>query len=252
MRIRIVPSTSDGRHQLLTSYLINDRVSIDAGALAIGLSIEEQKQLRAIIITHAHLDHTISLPLFITDLFDELREPIALYATPSDFAAMREHLFNPRVWIPFEILRNQHTELLVHHPIHAGETFEVEGLRVTPVPVTHTVLTHAMLVEDEESAVLFTSDTSATEKIWQIANDCAKLRAVLIDLSFPSQLTELARISHHHSTTTLIEEMSKLRPDVTVYAIHLKTPYRERIIEEIAAIGDPRLVVAEVGREYEF
>lgn len=252
MRVRIVPSTRDGRHQLLTSYLVNDRVAIDAGALAVGLTIEEQLRLRAIIITHAHLDHTISLPLFITDLFDELREPIALYATSSDFAAIREHLFNPRVWIPFEILRNQHTELLVHHPYHANEPFSVEGLRITPVPVTHTILTHAMLVEDEESAVLFTSDTSATEKVWQIANECEKLKAVLIDLSFPSQLTELARVSHHHSTTTLVEEMKKLRPGVTVYAIHLKTPYRERIIEEIDALADPRLVVADIGRDYEF
>jgi ribonuclease BN (tRNA processing enzyme) len=252
LRVKIVPSTLDGRHQLLTSYLVNETVAIDAGAIAIGMSIEEQLRLRAIVITHAHLDHIISLPIFITDLFDELREPIELFATPSDFAAMREHLFNPRVWIPFEILKNQHTELLIHRPDHPSESFQVEGLRITPIPVSHTVLTHAMLVEDDQSAVLFTSDTSATEKIWQIANECEKLRAVLIDLSFPSQLTQLAHISHHHSTTTLYEEMEKLRPGVTVYAIHLKTPYRERIIEEIAAHGDPRLVVAEVGREYEF
>ncbi len=38
MKFRIIPSTADGRVQLLTTYLINDTLAIDAGALAIGLS----------------------------------------------------------------------------------------------------------------------------------------------------------------------------------------------------------------------
>lgn len=252
MRIRIVPSTRDGRGQLLTSYLINETLAVDAGALAIGLSREEQLALRAIVITHTHLDHTATLPMLVTDLFDDLREPIALYATPSDFDAIRQHIFNPRMWITLETLRNEHTELIKHHSIRAGHAFEAEGLRLLPIPVTHTVLTHGLLVEDENSALLFTSDTGATERIWQIANECEKLKAVFIDLSFPNALTELARVSLHHSPATLVEEIRKLRSDVTVYGVHLKAPYRDRIVAEIDAVNDPRLKVAEIGHDYEF
>lgn len=237
---------------MLTSYLINDTLAIDAGALAIGLSHEEQLALRAIVITHTHLDHTASLPLMITDLFEDLQEPIALYATASDFDALRQYLFNPRIWIPIETLRNEHTELLEHRPYRSGESFTVEGLTLLPIPVTHTVLTHGMLVEDESVAVLFTSDTGATERIWQVANECAKLRAVFVDLSFPTALTELARVSLHHSPPTLSEEVEKLRTDVAVYGVHLKQPYRDQIIAEVAAMDKPRFTVAEVGHEYEF
>lgn len=252
MKFKIVPSTLDGRRQLLTTYVINDTLAIDAGAIAIGLSLEEQLRLRSIIITHSHLDHIISLPLYLTDLFDELREPVNLYATQSDLDALRHYIFNPRVWITFETLKNGHTELVAFHPIKTGESFLAEGLKITPTPVTHTVLTHGLLVEDEQTALLFTSDTGVTEQLWRIANECKKLQAVFIDLSFPKELTELARVSGHHSTETLLEELPKIRSGVQVYGIHLKSAYRDRVAAEIAALNDPRIVVAEVGREYIF
>lgn len=252
MKFRIVPSTLDGRRQLLTSYLINDTLAVDAGALAIGLTPEEQLRIRSVIITHAHLDHIISLPLFITDLFEELREPINLFATPSDFDAMRDHLFTSRVWIPLDTMKNSHTELINYKPIKSGESFYAEGLKITPIPVTHTVLTHGLVIEDDNCALLFTSDTGATERIWQTIVDCDKLRAVFIDLSFPNSLTELARISCHHSPETLLEELPKIKNDVPVYAVHLKAAYRERVAAEVRALNHPRIQIAEVGREYKF
>jgi cAMP phosphodiesterase len=236
----------------LTTYLINETLAIDAGAIAIGLSLEEQLRLRSIVITHSHLDHIISLPIFITDLFDELREPINVYATASDFQALRQYIFNQRVWITIETLKNAHTELLKFHPIKSGKTFLAEGLKITPIPVTHTVLTHGLLVEDETTALLFTSDTGTTDRIWEVARKCDKLRAVFIDLSFPNRLTDLARVSCHHSPATLLEELPKIRPDVQIYAVHLKAAYRDQVASEIAALNNQRLVVAEVGREYEF
>ncbi len=252
MKFRIVPSTLDGRRQLLTSYLINDSLAIDAGSLAIGLTPEEQLKIRSIVITHAHLDHVISLPLMVTDLFEELREPIKLYATPSDFEAIQHHLLTPRVWIPLETMKNAHTELIAYHPIRTAESFVAEDLKITPIAVTHTILTHGLLVEDDHSALLFTSDTGATHQIWQVAQECDKLRAVFIDLSFPNRLTDLARVSCHHSPATLIEELPKIKPGVPVYAVHLKAMYHHQVAAEIAELNQPRIQIAEVGREYEF
>ncbi len=252
MKFKIVPSTRDGRHQTLTTYLINETLAIDAGAIAIGLSIEEQLRLRSIIITHTHLDHIVSLPIFITNLFDEIREPVKVFATQSDFDALKQHIFNPRMWIPVETLRNSHTELLAFNPIKSGEGFVTEGLKITPVPVTHSVLTHGLLVEDETTALLFTSDTGATDRIWQVARECERLKAVFIDLSYPNRLTELARVSCHHSPLTLLEEMPKIGQNVQVYAVHLKAAHRDQVAEEIAAINHPGIIIAEIGRDYIF
>ena len=252
MKFRIVPSTFDGRRQLLTSYLINDTLAIDAGALAIGLTPEEQLKIRSIVITHAHLDHILSLPLMLTDMFEELNEPVNVFATPSDFEAIQKHLLTERVWITLETMKNSRTNLIAYHPIKSAQSFFTENLKITPLPVSHSVLTHGLLVEDDKSALLFTSDTGATDKIWEITRTCEKLRAVFIDLSFPTRLTELARVSYHHSPTTLLEELPKIRSGVPVYAIHLKAFYRDQVAAEIAALGHPRIHIAEVGREYEF
>ncbi|MDQ3010384.1 MAG: MBL fold metallo-hydrolase [Acidobacteriota bacterium] len=252
MKFKIVPSTRDGRRQLLTSYLINDTLAIDAGALAIGLSSEEQLRIRSIVITHAHLDHILSLPLYLTDLFDEVREPVNVYATASDFEALQHHLLTDRVWITLETMKNSYTDLIAYHPIKTGESFFAEGLKITPIPVTHTILTHGLIIEDDRSALLFTSDTSATERIWQIAQVHDKLRAVFIDLSFPNRLTDLARVSGHHSPATLLEELPKIKSDVPIFAVHLKAAYRDQVEAEIAALANPRIRIAEVGREYEF
>ncbi|MCG3160534.1 MAG: hypothetical protein JMDDDDMK_01603 [Acidobacteria bacterium] len=242
----------DGRVQLLTTYLINDTLAIDAGAIAIGLTPEEQLRIRSIIITHAHLDHVFSLPLYLTNLFDEIREPVNLYATQSDFDAMRQHIFTPRVWITLDTMKNDRADLVSWRPIRTGESFLTEGLKVTPIQVTHTVLTHGLIVEDDRSALLFTSDTGATERIWQVTSECDNLRAIFIDLSFPNRMTELARASQHHSPATLLEEMSKMKPGIPIYAVHIKAAYRDQVIEEIEALNNPRIIVAEVGREYEF
>src|SRR4030095_2274747 len=105
-------STRYDRQQLRTSYLTNGTRAVDAGALAVGLTCEEQLAVRAIIITHTHLDHVVSLPLMVTNLFEELRPPIELFAPPADFEALRTHVFNPRMWTTLESLRNEHTPVL--------------------------------------------------------------------------------------------------------------------------------------------
>jgi cAMP phosphodiesterase len=252
MKFRIIPSTADGRVQLLTTYLINDTLAIDAGALAVGLSREEQLRVRSIIITHTHLDHILSLPLYLTDLFEEIREPVRLYATQSDFDALRQHIFNHRVWIPIDLMKNAEGDLISFQPIRSGDSFIAEGLKVTPIEVTHTIPTHGLVVEDDRSALLFTSDTGATEDIWRTPIGRDKLRAIFIDLSFPNRLTELARVSQHHSPTTLLEEMSKMTPDTPIYAVHVKAAYRDQVVKEIEALNNPRIIVAEIGREYQF
>ena len=259
MKLKIVPSTRDGQQQLLTTYVINSTLAIDAGAIAVGLNHDEQRALRSIIITHVHLDHVFSLPLYLTELFDEIQPPVKIHATSSDFAALREVIFNPRVWIPLDTMSNTHGKLMEHVPFKSGESFVAEGLRVTPIPVTHTVLTHGLIVEDDQAAVLFTSDTGATERIWQLSHACEKLRAIFIDLSFPARMSELARASLHHSTATIFDELPKMKPGVPVYAIHLKPAQRAEVVREIEARNQqidradlPPIRIAEIGREYEF
>ncbi|HVG39789.1 MAG TPA: MBL fold metallo-hydrolase, partial [Pyrinomonadaceae bacterium] len=81
MKIQLLPSSFDDRgratpEQRLTCYLIDQRVAIDAGSIAMAATPAERQSVRDIIVTHPHLDHIASLPIFIDDLFATLTEPI--------------------------------------------------------------------------------------------------------------------------------------------------------------------------------
>src|SRR5690349_6092465 len=73
VKVALVPSAvSDGagaRGLFLTSYLVNDRVAVDAGGLGLIGDLEEQGAVRDIFLTHSHLDHVASLPLWLDTHF---------------------------------------------------------------------------------------------------------------------------------------------------------------------------------------
>ena len=68
MKLQLLPSTFDenGRaspRQHLTCFVIDDCVAIDAGSLAMSVNPVQRKNIRDIVLTHAHLDHIAGLPL---------------------------------------------------------------------------------------------------------------------------------------------------------------------------------------------
>ena len=73
MRIQLLPSTFDAQgvatlEQRLTCFVIDDCVAVDAGSIAIALNNEQRSKVRDIIVTHPHMDHVASLPIFVDDL----------------------------------------------------------------------------------------------------------------------------------------------------------------------------------------
>ncbi|MCK6498622.1 MAG: hypothetical protein L6Q38_03985, partial [Nitrospira sp.] len=67
--------------------------------------------------------------------------------------------------------------------------------------------------------------------------------------SFPNELDDLARAAKHLTPQLLAGELAKLdRPQVPVYAYHLKPRFRERIGQELKDLGIEGLSVLEEGQ----
>jgi len=90
--------------------------------------------------------------------------------------------------------------------------------------------------------VLFTSDTGPTEKVWEVANSTPRLRALIVEVSFPNRMQAVADISRHLTPSALAVELAKLRRDVPVYLYHFKPPYVDELRAEIAATRMPHPV----------
>jgi ribonuclease BN (tRNA processing enzyme) len=232
----------------LTCLVLNDRVALDAGCLAQALPLERQYQIEAVVVSHSHMDHTNGLPFFIDNVFGR-RKALDIRGNEATIQALRDHLFNHATWPDF----SQLPDSTIRFEAFTDEVpFEAGGVRFTPVPVTHVVPTHGFLVEMDGAALLWSSDTGPTERLWQVANEVEHIDAVCIEVSFDNSLQWVADASQHLTPKSLTGELAKLERDVRVLVHHLKPASQEKVRAEVEALGDPRLEFLEQGRTYEF
>jgi cAMP phosphodiesterase len=256
VRIRLLPSSA-GRHsqlQCLTSFVIDERLAIDAGSIGFAFAPAEIGTVRHIIVTHSHSDHTASLPIYVAEAFPSLDEPITIYGSSEVISALREYVFNDHVWPNFEKipLTNGSGPTLRFHQLLPMQTMNIAGIDVTPIPVNHIVPTFGVLVQNAATTVLFTSDTYSTDEVWRAARADEHLKAVFVEVSFPNEMSELAKASKHLTPALLAIELKKLARDVDVYAVHIKPTHRDDVIRQIAALGNRRVSVGEIDRVYEW
>ena len=256
MRVQLLPSTFDSQghatpEQRLTCFLIDECVAIDAGSLALALTAEQRSQVRDIIVTHPHMDHIASLPIFIDDLFETLKSPVRVYATPEVIDLLERDIFNWNVYPRFSELKNEYGPVMEYVPIPTGQEFKVAHLTVTAVGVNHIVPTVGLIVSDGNSTVAFSSDTAETEEFWELINRAPRVDALLIEASFPNSMAKLAEVSRHFTPASLERDLRKLTHNgLDILAVHIKPAYRQMVIAELKALNHPGLGVMESGRIY--
>ncbi len=258
MRIQLLPSTFDAQgvanlEQRLTCFLIDDCVAVDAGSIAIALTNEQRSRVKDIIVTHPHMDHVASLPIFIDDLYPSLKQPMRVHATPEVIELLERDVFNWNLYPRFSDLKNDYGPVMEYVPIPIGKPFNVAHLNVVAVPVNHIVPTVGLVVSDGQTSVAFSSDTAETEEFWRIVNAMKDLDALLIEASFPDRMAKLAEVSRHFTPASLGQELKKLTHNgMDIMAVHLKPTYRDEIVDQLNALNIPKLSVMEPGRIYEW
>ena len=256
VRIQLLPSTFDGHgratpEQRLTCFLIDDCVAVDAGSLAIALTSDQREQVRDIIVTHPHMDHIASLPIFIDDLYPTLKSPIKIHATPEVIELLERDVFNWNVYPRFSGLKNDFGPVMEYVPIPLGKAFNVAHLSVIAIPVNHIVPTVGLVVSDSSTTVAFSSDTAQTQEFWDVVNRVKKIDALLIEASFPNSMAKLADVSRHFTPASLHQELQKLNHNgIDIMAVHIKPAYRDKVIAELDELNISGLRVMEPGETY--
>ena len=258
MKVQLLPTTFDrnGRataQQHLCCFVIDDRVAIDAGSLAMATTPEQKQNIRDIVLTHAHLDHIAGLPLFIDDLFATLESPVRVFAAPEVVEILERDIFNWHVYPRFSELRNKFGEVLEYETFTDGMEFAAAHLRIKPVKVNHKVPTVGFIISDGKSKIAVSGDTAQMDEFWQVLNEEENLSALLIECAFPNELEDLASASHHLTPENLKNELAKFRHEkCPVYVINLKPMYCEKIVGELEALKIKNLKILNVGQIYEW
>ncbi len=242
----------ESRDCRMTCLRIDGGLAVDAGSLSQVLSVEEQMGIQSILLTHSHMDHITSLPFFIENVYGRSEGAVDIYASEATIYSIRKYLFNNATWPDFTRLPNHLLPAVRFHEMAPEVPLVLGGVRFTPIPVNHLVPTYGFLVEHDRGAILWSSDTGPTHRLWEVANRTPNLQALMLETSFDNGMQQVADVSLHLTPRTMAAELAKLERDVPVLLHHLKPPSVARIHEEVAALGRSDVEFLEEGRTYTF
>ncbi len=171
MRIRIVPSALGGGQDLefLTTFVVNGTVAIDAGALGFWGDLDAQRRVDHVFLSHSHADHLGSLPMFVANTLDGRSRNVVVHAEGPVLDSLSRDVFNGRLWPDFLRSRAGRAPLLDLAETSGAAVTEVNGVRITTIPVPHPVPTVAHIVDDGTSAVVISTDSAPTVALWREA-----------------------------------------------------------------------------------
>lgn len=258
MKFQLLPSTFEENgtaspRQHLSCFVVDDTVAIDAGSLAMAATAVQKKQIRDVVLTHAHLDHIAGLPLFIDDLFAALDVPICVHAAAKVIETLERDIFNWEIYPRFSELKNANGAVMKYQEFGLAKEFSVKHLRLKAVSVNHRVATAGFIVSDGKTKFALSGDTAEMSEFWEAVNAEANLSTLLIECAFPDELAELAHISHHLTPKTLRRELEKFtRSECAIYVINIKPMYRDEVVRQIGELKIENLQILEVGQVYEW
>ena len=254
MRIAYLPSSVAPAEPAtwLTTYIVNETTAVDAGCLGLWGAPDAQAAITDVVLTHSHLDHVASLPIFLDNVYRRRQAGVRVYGAAAVLESLAKNYLTDATWMPLDRMLALDPPMIELVRIEPGRAFSVGGLEILPVEVSHTVPTVGLVLQDDSGSVAITSDTGPTEEFWRAVAGRRDLLAVFIETSFPDAMAALARRSGHLTPALAAEELKKLRREVRTIAMHVKPGYYERVAEDIRSLELPQLEAAEPGRRYDF
>lgn len=235
MKLEILGCSGGIGHGLkTTTFLIDDSLLLDAGTGIELLKMDQMLAIRDVVITHAHIDHIIGLPLMLATIYDQHQEPIQVYALPEVIEALEQHIFNWTIWPDYTCLP-ENKPIVQLHKVNVGDHLQLQGKTVEVLPSVHPTPTVGYLVANEEKSFAFTGDTGINNALWPILNE-RKPDTLIIDVSFTDEVDELARLSGHLTPSHLADQLKLFSHQARVLITHLKPGFEDTIMQQCRQI----------------
>ncbi len=102
MRVRVLGchGGETPRHRT-TCLLIDERITIDAGAVCRSLNLDEQVKIDHMLISHSHMDHVKDLALMADQIIGQRKDPVYLHCGPETAETLQTSYFNNYLWPDF-------------------------------------------------------------------------------------------------------------------------------------------------------
>ena len=236
-----------------TCFLLDETLCIDAGAITSTLELDEILRIDDIFLTQSHFDHVKDVPLMTDLLVGKRHKPVVVHGAPETMEAMDKDVFNNRVWPDFRVIPTKEDPVVAFDAIPVRKPVICQGHKIRAIPVRHPVHSVGYIIESDRSAIAFSGDTGPTDELWREINATPNVKAVFVELSFPSSQQWLADVSGHLTPRTVMSELDKLdRRGARIYLYHLKPSTVSEVKAEIAALERDYLQICELEDVYTF
>ncbi len=250
MNIRFLGAhNSESQISNCVCILIDGIMTIDAGGLTSNLTLQEQKKLRAILITHQHYDHIRDIPGIA--LISFLRKGnIKIYSTGGVLNTIETHLLNGTVYPRFQQLPASKPAVSLS-VIEPYEPESIDGYSILAIPVRHAEKTVGFQVSEKTGKTIFYSgDTGpGLSECWKHISP----QLLMIDVTFPNSYEKFARETGHLTPDLLKQELLILREQKgclpQIVAIHMDPGLEREIRDELSTIAEALNVPVSVARE---
>lgn len=239
-----------------TAFLLDGETLLDAGTIALTLTLAEQKKIKNVLVSHAHADHIGALPFFAVNIVSNTGAGVGIHGSAFTIGAIKKHLMNGVLWPDFTKINNFGKKpIFSYSTLKPGKWYKVGGYSVKQVPVNHTIPTNGYIIGRNNRYIVYSGDTKDTSVLWKEAARLGKkLKAVFIECSFPDKVQFLAEASAHLVPATIEGQLkkigSKVNPRVFVY--HLKPEYIKEIKADLKKIKGYKITVVDEKKTYTF
>lgn len=254
MRITVLGCTGGVAADLRTTCLmLDDDILIDVGTGAGDLTLTEMLCINTVFLTHSHLDHAGLLPMVADMVGTRRNSPLTVYALPETIATLRQDMFNFRLWPDYSRLPAPDDPYIVFHPVAVGETVELSGRRVTPLPVRHAVPAVGYQVDSGKASFVFSGDTTYHEPFWTALNAIGNLSYLMIETTFLNHNRAGAEAAGHMRPELLAQGLKQLNKPVRLLITHMEPGNEDATMAEIqAAAGEFKPERLKRGQVFEF
>lgn len=241
-----------GTDRHTTCYGIGEHIVIDAGTGLATLPLDQLARIDHVVLTHAHLDHVACLPLMIDSVAALRTTPLTVWAQADVIALLRSHLFNEQIWPDFTQIPTPERPFMQFERMPDGGA-DISGYRFTPLPAAHGIPACGYRVESADSTIAFSGDTGDCAAFWEAVADMPKLKAVVVECSYPIAMKGMAALSMHMHSGAVAARLRELPPQVAGVIVHRKPGHEKVIASELsAALQERDLRLPEPGAIYHF
>ena len=236
------------------AYVIDDILALDAGGLAHALSFDEQAGIRAVALSHRHLDHTLDLVPFSLNSVTSGWEPVEVYGIQDTIDFLRAELLGPLVPKALNAAGGEGGQLRLNVVDPLGEV-QVLDYTVTAVPVPHAVPAAGVQVDSGGVKLFYTGDAGpGLSGAWaHVAPD-----VLLTECSHGNDNRDHAFVAGHQTPELLKEalldfsDMHGYLPRVLV--THINPQWEKAVRRELVEVSrelDHEIVVTAPGMIFE-